>query len=112
MLLISVNTQKVVNALVNTKSIAMKCPNKSATTYFSSRKINTIAPLYKRLLEIVCESLRERIDAHPFFFTLLHIPKAVSKMINKTAIITKGFIGAKIVSTEKANIDNLVFIFN
>jgi hypothetical protein len=68
----------------------MKYPNKSLRTNFSSKKINTIAPLYKRLLEIVLDNLRERIDAHPFFFTLLHTPKHISKMIVNTAIKTIG----------------------
>ena len=88
----------------------MKCARISAITYFSNRNTKTIVPLYKSVLEIVCESLRERIDFHPDFLTLLQMPKQVSKMIAKIATITSGFIGVKIVSTEKTNSESLVFI--
>jgi hypothetical protein len=98
--------QKKVNILVNIKSTAIKCPKISLITNFSNKNTNTIAPLYKRLLEIVCESLRERI-LFPFF-QLRQIPKQVSKIIEVTANKTKGFIGAKIVSGASRN--NLVFI--
>lgn len=109
MLLISVNTQNAVNALVSNKSTAIKYPNKSDITNFSSKKINTIAPLYKRLLEIVLDSLRERMDDHPFFFTLLHMPKHISKMIVATAKSTIGLTGANTLNIETM-IRDLVFI--
>jgi hypothetical protein len=76
---------------------------------FSSRNINTIAPLYKRLLEIVFESLRERIDAHPFFRTLLQMPKAISRIIVNMAKSTIGLTGANTVIIETRKRD-LVFI--
>ncbi len=110
MLLTSVITQKKVNAFVNTKSIAIKCPRMSATTNFSSKKMNTIAPEYKRLFEMVCESLRERIEVQPFFLTLRQIPKHVSKMIAKIATKTNGFTGAKIANVDSKKIDSLDFI--
>lgn len=77
--------------------------------YFSSKKINTIAPVYNRLLEIVLESLRERIDAHPFFFTLRQMPKNISRMIVATAISTIGLTGANTETIETRRRD-LVFI--
>ena len=89
----------------------MKCAKISAITYFSNKNTKTIAPEYKSVLEIVCESLRERIDFHPPFLTERQIPKHVSKIIAKTAMITKGFTGVKIVKIEKANIDSLDFTF-
>ena len=95
---------------MSSKSIAMKCARISAITYFSNRNTKTIAPLYKSVLEIVCESLRERMDFHPDFLTLLQMPKQVSKMIAKIATITSGLTGVKIVSTEKTNSESLVFI--
>ena len=110
MLLTSVITQKKVNAFVNTKSIEIKCPRMSATTNFSSKKMNTIAPEYKRLFEMVCESLRERMEDQPFFFTLRQIPKHVSKMIDKIATKTNGFTGAKIANVDNKKIDSLDFI--
>ena len=58
---------------------------------------------------MVLESLRERIDAHPFFRTLLQMPKAISKMIVKIAIKTIGLTGAKTVIIETRKRD-LVFI--
>jgi hypothetical protein len=58
----------------------------------------------------VLDSLRERIDAHPFFFTLLQMPKAISRMIVKIAISTIGLTGASRVNIEKANSRSLVFI--
>lgn len=47
-----------------------------------------------------------------FFGSTMLVPKAVSKMINIIAIITKGFTGAKIVSTKKANMESFVFIYS
>jgi len=86
----------------------MKYPNKSAKTNLSSKKINTIAPEYKRLLEIVLESLRERIDAHPFFRTLLQMPKHISRMIVKIAINTIGLTGA---NTDNKDTNNMLLVF-
>jgi hypothetical protein len=77
---------------------------------FSRRKINTIAPEYKRLLEIVFESLRELIEHHPFFFTLRHTPNPISKMIVATAIRTIGFTGASTANIENTNNKDLDFI--
>jgi hypothetical protein len=50
------------------------------------------------------------MDFHPPFLTLLQMPKHVSKMIDRTAIIISGFTGVKIVNNEKRRIDNLDFI--
>lgn len=108
MLFNSVITQKNVNIFVNTKSIAIKCPKISLITNFSKQKINTIDPLYNKLLEIVCESLRERI-LFPFF-TLRHIPKHVSKIIAVIPIKTSGLIGDKTENKDSSKIDILVFI--
>jgi hypothetical protein len=51
------------------------------------------------------------MDFHPPFLTERQIPKHVSKIIDKIAIITKGLTGAKIVQMENANKVKLVFIF-
>jgi hypothetical protein len=59
---------------------------------------------------MVLDSLRERIDAHPFFFTLRQIPKAISRMIVKIAISTIGLTGAIKVQIENTNKVSLVFI--
>jgi hypothetical protein len=59
---------------------------------------------------MVLDSLRDRIDAHPFFFTLRQIPKAISRMIVKIAISTIGFTGAIKVQIENTNKVSLVFI--
>jgi hypothetical protein len=82
----------------------------SATTYFSSKNINTIAPEYKRLLLIVWLKRLERIEAQPLFFTLRQIPKHVSKIIARIAIKTSGLTGAKTAKSAKANIWVLVVI--
>ena len=58
---------------------------------------------------MVLESLRERIDAHPFFTTLLQMPKPISRMIVKIAIKTIGLTGANTVIIETRKRD-LVFI--
>lgn len=58
---------------------------------------------------MVLESLRERIDAHPFFRTLLQIPKHISKIIVATAISTIGLTGANTDNIETSKRD-LVFI--
>ena len=76
---------------------------------FSSKKINTIAPLYKRLLEMVLDSLRERIDAHPFLRTLRQMPKAISRIIVNTAKSTIGLTGANTLNIDTSKRD-LVFI--
>lgn len=110
MLLISVTTQKKVNIFVNTRSIAMNWPKMSATTNFSSRKINTIAPEYKRLLLIVWLRRRDLIETQPPFLTLRQIPKHVSKTIERTAIKTSGVTGAKTDNKAKASICSLVAI--
>jgi hypothetical protein len=52
----------------------------------------------------------ERIDDQPPFLTLRQTPKAVSKIIARTAIKTSGLTGAKIDSKEKAKIWALVDI--
>ena len=67
----------------------------SATTNFSNRKTNVIAPVYSKLLEIVCDKRLERIEVHPFFLTERHIPKAVSRIIVNTASKTRGVIGLR-----------------
>lgn len=110
MLFTSVITQKKVKALVNTKSIAMKWPRMSATTNFSRRNINTIAPEYRRLLLIVWLKRLERIEDQPDFLTLRQIPKHVSKMIAKTAIKTSGLTGARIEHTAKRTACSFVLI--
>ena len=58
---------------------------------------------------MVLESLRERIDAHPFFFTLRQMPKNISRMIVATAISTIGLTGANTDTIETRRRD-LVFI--
>jgi uncharacterized membrane protein len=88
----------------------MKCPKISLITNFSKKNINTIAPLYKRLLEIVCESLRERI-LFPFF-QLRQTPKQVSKIIAITAINTSGLIGVNIEKKDRSKRVILVFIIS
>ena len=110
MLLISVTTQKKVNIFVNTRSTATNWPSMSATTYFSSKNINTIAPEYKRLLLIVWLKRLERIEVHPFFFTLHQMPKVVSNIIARIAIKTSGLTGAKTAKSAKASIWVLVVI--
>ena len=110
MLFTSVTTQKNVNIFVKTRSIAMNWPKISATTNFSSKKINTIAPEYKRLLLIVWLRRRDRIEDQPPFLTLRQIPKDVSKMIDKIAISTRGVTGAKTDKTAKAKICSFVVI--
>jgi hypothetical protein len=50
------------------------------------------------------------MDFHPPFLTERQIPKHVSKIIDKTAMITKGLTGVRIVSTEKTRRESLVFI--
>lgn len=82
----------------------------SATTNFSIKKMNTIAPEYSKDLEIVCESLRDLIEDQPFFFTLRQIPKHVSKIIAKTATKISGLTGDKIASVDNRNTDSLDFI--
>ena len=59
---------------------------------------------------MVLDNLRERIEAHPFFFTLLQMPKAMSKMIVAIAISTIGLTGAISVNNENTNKVSLVFI--
>jgi hypothetical protein len=58
---------------------------------------------------MVFESLRERIDAHPFFFTLLQMPKNISRTIVAIAIKTIGLTGANTDTIEISKSD-LVFI--
>ena len=58
---------------------------------------------------MVFESLRERIDANPFFFTLRQMPKAISRIIVNMAKSTIGLTGAKTVIIETRKRD-LVFI--
>jgi hypothetical protein len=57
----------------------------------------------------VLESLRERIDAHPFLRTLRQMPKNISRIIVATAISTIGLTGANtdIIETRRRD---LVFI--
>jgi hypothetical protein len=59
---------------------------------------------------MVLDNLRERIEAHPFFFTLLQMPNAISRMIVKIAISTIGLTGAISVHNENTNKVSLVFI--
>ena len=110
MLLTSVTTQKKVNIFVNTKSMAINWPRMSATTNFSSRKINTIAPEYSRLLLIVWLRRLDLIETQPPFLTLRQIPKHVSRTIERIATKTSGVTGAKTDNTAKANICSLVVI--
>ena len=58
---------------------------------------------------MVLESLRERIDAHPFLRTLRQMPKNISRIIVATAISTIGFTGANTDTIETRRRD-LVFI--
>jgi hypothetical protein len=58
---------------------------------------------------MVFESLRERIDAHPFFFTLRQMPKNISRTIVAIAIKTIGLTGANTDTIEISRRD-LVFI--
>jgi ABC-type maltose transport system permease subunit len=75
----------------------------SATTYFSNRKTNVIAPVYSKLLEIVCDKRLERIEVQPFFLTERHIPKQVSRIIVNTASKTRGVIGLRTERLAKRN---------
>ena len=59
---------------------------------------------------MVSESLRERIEDHPFFLTERQIPKHVSNTIDSTAINTNGETGAIIARVEIATMVNFVFI--
>ena len=52
----------------------------------------------------------ERIEDHPDFLTLRQIPKAVSKIIDKTAIKISGLTGDRIANAERMKIDILDFI--
>jgi hypothetical protein len=58
---------------------------------------------------MVFESLRERIDAHPFLRTLLQMPKNISRTIVAIAINTIGLTGANTDTIEIRRRD-LVFI--
>jgi hypothetical protein len=58
---------------------------------------------------MVLESLRERIDAHPFLRTLRQIPKNISSIIVAIAIKTIGLTGANTDTIETRRRD-LVFI--
>ncbi len=82
----------------------------SETTYFSIKKINTIAPEYSKDLLIVCESRLLLIDFQPPFLTLRQMPKHVSKIIDKTATKISGLTGERIANAERMKIDSLDFI--
>ena len=61
---------------------------------------------------MVFESLRERIDAHPFLRILRQMPKNISRMIVATAISTIGLTGADTDTIETRRRDLVFIIFN
>ena len=61
---------------------------------------------------MVLESLRDRIDDHPFLRTLRQIPKHISRMIVATAISTIGLTGANTDTIETSRRDLVFIIFN
>ena len=57
---------------------------------------------------MVFDSLRERIDVHPFFRTLRQIPKYISRMIVAIAKRTIGLTGA---NTDNIETIKIVLVF-